>query len=132
GKGRTAKTTLTMPPETKAAVDGWITLRGEDPGPLFRSKHRGHGQKRLTAAGLYWMVRELGNKAGVKTRPHGLRHAAITVALDATGGNIRAVQRFSRHRDVRILERYDDNRTDLAGDVAKKVAASVSDDMPAA
>jgi hypothetical protein len=41
---------------------------------------------------------------------------------------IRAVQRFSRHRDVRILERYDDNRRDLAGDVAKQVAASVPGD----
>jgi integrase/recombinase XerC len=32
------------------------------------------------------------------------------------------VQRFSRHRDVRVLERYDDNRKDLAGDVARLVA----------
>jgi integrase/recombinase XerC len=55
-----------------------------------------------------------------------LRHASITEALDATGGNIRAVQRFSRHKDVRVIERYDDNRQDLAGDVARKVAASVS------
>jgi integrase/recombinase XerC len=35
------------------------------------------------------------------------------------------VQRFSRHRDVRVLERYDDNRRDLGGEVAKQVAASV-------
>ena len=47
---------------------------------------------------------------------------AITSALDATNGDVRAVQKFSGHADVRILERYDDNRQDLAGDVAKKVA----------
>jgi len=35
---------------------------------------------------------------------------------------------FSRHKDVRVIERYDDNRLDLAGDVARKVAASVSDE----
>ena len=40
-------------------------------------------------------------------------------------GNDRAVQRFSRHRDVRVLERYDDNRRDLGGEVAKQVVASV-------
>jgi hypothetical protein len=53
------------------------------------------------------------------------RHAAITEALDFTGGNVRAVQKFSRHRDVRVIERYDDNRTDLAGQVARQLAATV-------
>ena len=58
----------------------------------------------------------------------GCATTAITEALDLTGGNVRAVQRFSRHRDVRVLERYDDNRRDLGGDVAKQVAASVPGD----
>jgi len=35
---------------------------------------------------------------------------------------VRAVQKFSRHRDVRVLQRYDDNRRDLAGGVAARVA----------
>ena len=35
---------------------------------------------------------------------------------------------FSRDRDVRVLERYDDNRRDLGGEVAKQVAASVPGD----
>ena len=38
-------------------------------------------------------------------------------------GNLRAVQRYSRHRDARVLGVYDDNRTDLAGEVARRVAA---------
>jgi integrase/recombinase XerC len=53
-----------------------------------------------------------------------LRHAAVTAALDLTGGDIRAVQKFSRHRDVRVIERYDDSRKDLAGEVARRVAAA--------
>ena len=55
-------------------------------------------------------------------RPHGLRHAAITEALDLTKGNVRAVQRFSRHRDLRTLTIYDDNRQDLAGEIARQLA----------
>jgi integrase/recombinase XerC len=126
GKGRTDKVKLTLPPETKKALEAWIGVRGDAPGPLFCSMNRAKpGEGRLTAIGLYGMVRELGRKIGLKVWPHGLRHAAITGALDLTGGNVRAVQRFSRHRDVRILERYDDNRRDLAGEVAKQVAASV-------
>jgi integrase/recombinase XerC len=117
---------LTLPPETKKALEAWISVRGEAPGPLFCSMNRTHpGKGRLTAIGLYGVVRELGRRLGFKVWPHGLRHAAITEALDLTGGNVRAVQRFSRHRDVRVLERYDDNRRDLGGEVAKQVAASV-------
>ncbi len=61
-------------------------------------------------------------------RPHGLRHAAITEALDLLGGDVRRVQRFSRHRDVRVLNAYDDNRQDLAGEVARIVAANLKPD----
>ena len=126
GKGRMEKMKLTLPLETRNALEDWISVRGLAPGPLFWSMNRARpGKDRLTGIGLYGMVRELGRKIGLKVWPHGLRHAAITEALDPTGGNVRAVQRFSRHRDVRILERYDDNRRDLAGEVAKQVAASV-------
>jgi integrase/recombinase XerC len=126
GKGRTQKELLTLPPETKAAIDAWLMIRGEGAGPLFHSLDRARkGNGRLTGAGLYDIVRKLGNKAGLKVWPHGLRHAAITEALDLTGGNVRAVQKFSRHRDVRVIERYDDNRTDLAGQVARQLAATV-------
>jgi integrase/recombinase XerC len=51
-----------------------------------------------------------------------LRHEAITRALDRTHGDIRTVQRFSRHADPKTLLRYDDRRRDLAGDVARLVA----------
>jgi integrase/recombinase XerC len=127
GKGRTQKDLLTLPPETKDAIEAWLVIRGEAVGPLFLSMDRSRkGNSRLTGIGLYEIVRSLGAKAGLRVWPHGLRHAAITEALDLTGGNVRAVQKFSRHRDVRIIERYDDNRLDLAGQVARQVAASVS------
>jgi integrase/recombinase XerC len=54
--------------------------------------------------------------------PHQLRHAAITTALDRTGGDVRAVARFSRHRSVDVVAQYDDNRRDLGGEVAAMVA----------
>ena len=85
-----------------------------------------HGGARAAACPArpsYRLVRRLGASVGVTARPHGLRHTAITAALDLTG-DLRAVQRFSRHRDVRVLTRYDDNRQDLGGDVARRVAAS--------
>jgi len=57
-------------------------------------------------------------------RPHGLRHAA-TAALELTAGDVRRVQRFRRHSDVRLLQRYDDSRDDLSVEVANEVAATL-------
>jgi integrase/recombinase XerC len=122
GKGRSERARLTVPGPTRAALETWLAERGEAPGPLFVALDRGHCGHRLTGSAVYVLVRRLGELAGVRARPHGLRHAAITAALDATGGDVRAVQKFSRHRDVRILQRYDDNRQDLAGGVAARVA----------
>ncbi len=125
GKGQTERVPLTLPEPTRAVLAAWLTVRGPSPGPLFVNFDRarkGMG-RRLTGRSLHRIVRALGAEAGLKeVRPHGLRHAAITAALDRTGGDIRAVQRFSRHRDVRVLAVYDDNREDLGGRVARLVA----------
>jgi integrase/recombinase XerC len=64
-------------------------------------------------------------RAGLKTRPHALRHSAITTALDQTNGDVRAVQRFSRHKDIRVLTVYDDHRQNLGGKVAAMLAEMV-------
>ena len=69
------------------------------------------------------LVAAVGREVGLEVRPHGLRHAAITAALDATGGDLRKVARFSRHLDIRVLNHYYDNREDLGGEVARLVAA---------
>lgn len=125
GKGRTSRETLTIPRPTLEAIKAWVAMRGDGPGPVFTTMHRGMRGRRITGDGLAAVVAEAGTAAGLHVRPHGLRHAGITRALDVTGGNVRDVARFSRHRDVRTLTIYDDNRTDLAGKVAAAVAFDV-------
>jgi integrase/recombinase XerC len=78
--------------------------------------------RRLTGTAVYHIVGRLGAKTGLVVRPHGLRHLAIATALDRTNGDVRAVAKFSRHKDLRTLRRYDDNRQDLAGKVTRLVA----------
>ena len=70
------------------------------------------------------MLGILGRRAGLSRplRPHGLRHAAITAVLDRSGGNLRAAAKFSRHRDIRTLMIYDDNREDLGGAMARLIS----------
>lgn len=125
GKGRTGKVALTLPDATQTALVAWIAVRGSAPGPLFVNLDHAHHFHRLDGRSVHRLVRTLGQAAGLAVRPHGLRHAAITAALGLTNGNVQAVARFSRHRDLRTVLRYDDNRTDLGGDVARRVAAGV-------
>lgn len=118
GKGRHEDEEFTLPDVTKEALRRWIDTTGRKAGPLFTNFDPAGKGDRLTGTSIYRIVR---TKYGL-LRPHGLRHTAITEALDITGGDVRAVQKFSRHKDVRVVERYDDNRKDLAGEIAQKIA----------
>jgi integrase/recombinase XerC len=68
---------------------------------------------------------ELGKRVEIVARPHGLRHAAITTAAEITRGNIVAVKRFSRHRNVRTVMVYVDNYKDEGGEIGKQLAGRV-------
>lgn len=125
GKGKREREPLTIPAPVQAALAAWIEVRGTSPGPLFLSHDRAHAATRLSAWAVNDLVGRLAARAGLPhVRPHGLRHAAVTAALEATHGDVRAVQRFARHADPRTTVRYDDNRSDLAGQVAALVAGA--------
>jgi integrase/recombinase XerC len=123
GKGRRERLLLTLPAETANALRAWLEVRGLEPGPLFVNADRARKGARLTGRSVARVLAAIGQRVGLTVRPHGLRHAAITAALDLTGGDVRKVQRFSRHADVRTVALYDDAREDLAGEVARRVAA---------
>ncbi|MFL6815078.1 MAG: tyrosine-type recombinase/integrase [Bradyrhizobium sp.] len=114
---------MSLPEPTRAALAAWLEARGSEPGPLFVNFDRAGKGQRLTGAAVYHIVSWLGAKAGFAVRPQGLRHLAIATALERTKGDVRAVATFSRHKDLRTLSRYRDNRPDLAGKVASLVAA---------
>lgn len=134
GKRRNSRLSLTVPTHARIALARWVGQRGHEPGPLFLSFDRARkGDGRLTARGLDTVVKRIGGELGLHVKFHGLRHSAITDALDATKGDIRAVQRFSRHKDPRVLlNDYDDNRRDLGGEVAELVSsrAQEPDEQP--
>lgn len=129
GKGRSAKERFTLPRRTADALKRWIALRGPAAGPLFVRMDAGadgddRGIPRMHVNSIYKLVGASGERAGLerRVRPHGLRHRAITAALDATRGDVRAVAKFSRHSSLDTLQKYDDNRRDLQGQVAAMVA----------
>jgi integrase/recombinase XerC len=123
GKGKTEQERLTLTPRPCAALRDWIISRGSAPGPLFTRLDTGASVDlgRLTGDSVARMVTRLGSLAGLsrKALPHGLRHQGITRLLDLLAGDVRKVQRFSRHAKVETVMRYDDARRDDAGALAQ-------------
>ena len=113
GKG-TATQTIDLPSVTVAAVADWLETRGErrTDAPLFSALDFANNGHRLTGEAMRYIVDKLSQASGItkKMSPHRIRHSSITAALDATGGNLRQVQKLSRHADPRTLMIYDDNR----------------------
>jgi integrase/recombinase XerC len=125
GKGRSQREAVTVPTSTMAALTVWLQARGEAPGYVFcRIDRGGHGSfdKPLAHKSVWELVGEYGDAAGVKARPHGLRHQAITTACERTGGDLVKIASFARHRNISTTARYVDNAKDHAGAVARLVA----------
>ncbi|NET62493.1 MAG: tyrosine-type recombinase/integrase [Symploca sp. SIO2E6] len=123
GKGKgTQSEIIELSANTTAALVDWLESRSPglpNDAPLFIAldfKHSGH---RLTGDAILKVVKRYCSRAGVKKvmSPHRIRHSAITAALDATDGNLRKVQKLSRHSQLDTLMIYDDNRGRDQGEV---------------
>ncbi len=115
GKGKgTQIQAIDLAPITVKAVADWLNEREHltPDTPLFIALDYANYGHRLTGEAIRYTVDKLSQKAGIskKMSPHRVRHSSITAALDATDGNIRKVQKLSRHADPRTLMIYDDNR----------------------
>jgi integrase/recombinase XerC len=132
GKGRgTQKEPVTLSPAAVTALMAYLEAAGHTEGALFRNlDHRpDHAGARITGNGLRSIVGDYGQAVGVPgLTPHKLRHSAITAALDATNGNVRAVQKLSRHAKLETLQRYDDNRADLQGGVTELLSGLLAEE----
>jgi integrase/recombinase XerC len=129
GKGRTQREWLSMPVPTLKAIMEWIEVRGDENGPLFISLDRARkGDGRLTGKSVYHIVNKLGKQIGISTRPHGLRHTAITEAVKKSQGlglGLEEVMDFSRHKSVEVLMVYRDRERNVQGQLANMVADSL-------
>jgi integrase/recombinase XerC len=126
GKGKgSQKEPVTLSTATAAALADYLNARGRpDPAaPLFCNVARfTKAETRLSGRGLLHIVNDYGKRVlGKSLHPHALRHMAITAALD-NGWELRKVQRLSRHKDIRTLQLYDDNREDMQGQITEALS----------
>jgi integrase/recombinase XerC len=114
GKGKRAKVAIDLTDSVSYALEEWLNFHPCNlPGqPLITSlSHNCYGA-RIAGDSIYRIVQGYAEAAGIERRvsPHRLRHSSITAFLDASGGNLRAAQALSRHRNQNTLNLYDDNR----------------------
>ena len=128
GKGQgTQATGVSLSLPTVEALMQWLQARGnpERDQPLFTALDRACYGHRLSGTGLYKLVQEICQLAGIQKpmNPHRIRHSGITEALEVTGGDVRAVQKLSRHAKLETLMVYDDARTNAQQKVTELLAS---------
>lgn len=123
GKGRGSQyEIITLGQSTIKAIANYLEARtASSDEPLFIAHKPGYEGWRLSTNSIYNIVRNRATEAGVTKvmSPHRVRHSAITTALDVTGGDVRRVQKLSRHTDINTLIIYDDNRINAQAQVTE-------------
>lgn len=114
GKRRREKETLACSAKTVEAIQRWREVRPTSAdGALFTNLIPGRA-KRISGPAVYLIIRGLGKlalpiRSTRKIGPHKIRHSAITSAVQLAKANGLAreeVQKFSRHKDFRMVARY--------------------------
>lgn len=126
GKGRgTQAEWVSLSAAVVEAIGDWLLSRGsrKPDDPLFIALDRAHWGHRLTGDGIYNLVKEAAIAAGINKHlsPHRIRHSGITEALNLTDGNVRAVQKLSRHKNIQTLLLYDDSRRNMQKEISDKL-----------
>jgi integrase/recombinase XerC len=120
GRGNNAET-VSLGIGTVTAIESWLEARGEHQPDkaLFCSVNIGYRDGRLCTQAIYDIVKSRCQAAGISKvmSPHRIRHSSITAALEATNGDVRRVQKLSRHSSLNTLLIYDDNRRNHQGEV---------------
>ena len=122
GKGKIGQPeTISLGKGAISAIDAWLEKRGSysQDDPLFFAVHKGYWGNRLHTHSIYKLVQKYAKLAGIDKvmSPHRIRHSSITCALNLTNGDVRKVQKLSRHSNLNTLMIYDDNRQNLQGEV---------------
>lgn len=120
GKGRKGRL-VPLAGGAATAVERWMEVRGEEPGPLLCPVRKGGAieVRRLTPQAIYNRLRRRAEEAGLENfSPHDLRRTYISDVLDA-GGDLAVAQQLAGHADPSTTARYDHR-----GEKAKREAVA--------
>ena len=120
-KGHLQTVQMSVPEQTARSIQLWLSFRGYEAGPLFTSFDRaGKGTGRLTTRSIGRIT-----QSKVGCNPHGLRHTAITEAIQLAsevGVEFTVCRQFSGHSQIDTLLVYRDQTRNVQGVLANAVA----------
>lgn len=123
GKGRKRRNVF-LGGRAREALGTWLDERGLVPGALFWRRDAGgayQAGKRLSRSGVWTVVTEAAERAGIAATPHDFRRTFASTLLDENV-DLATVQKLMGHADPATTSRYD-----RRGDEAKKRAAEKLD-----
>lgn len=101
---------VSLPAGSVRAVEAWLEIRGDSPGPLFNPVDKGgrvHVGKPMSDAAIYQRLQTRAARAGVaNVTPHDLRRSLASDHLDM-GTDVFTVQRILGHASPSTTARYD-------------------------
>lgn len=117
GKGKTTKADFVkVPAQVERTIREYLAFRSATDGaaipanaPLFAGVGNRNSGGRLTTRSVSGMAKDTMRAIGLddpRLTAHSLRHTAVTLALIANGGDIRAAQQFARHSKAATTEIY--------------------------
>ena len=123
-KGHLQTVQMSVPEQTAKSIQSWLSFRGYEAGPLFTSFDRaGKGTGRLTTRSIGRIT-----QSKVGCNPHGLRHTAITCAIELAAENnveFTECRQFSGHSQIDTLLVYRDQTRNVQGVLANAVAKRI-------
>lgn len=91
------------------AIEGWLAVRGQEPGPLLHPVLKGGVivRRAMSAQGVHDAVRALARTAGIeRLSPHDARRSWVGNLLDA-GCDLATAQKLAGHASPNVTARYD-------------------------
>jgi integrase len=129
-KGRHDAEPFKIPGRAVGYLREWLEVRGAAPGPLFtrldRARGDGDALQRLTGESIRRIVERAGERVGIDTHPHALRHTGATIVASESR-NVMEVAAFLRHQSIANSKHYIDNLDDLGAQAAERAAGAIAE-----
>lgn len=111
GKGRDDKEPIYLHPETIKALKAYISASNKSDGALFTSTSNNARGQRLNTRSIRQLVKDALTRLDIDNSTHGFRHYFTTTLIKTYKGDLLAVAKYTRHRNVEMLQVYNDDIT---------------------
>ena len=96
---------------TTKALKAYLTATKKADGALFTSTSNNARGQRLNTRSIRQLVKDALNKLDIDNSTHGFRHYFTTTLIKTYKGDLLAVAKYTRHRNVEMLQVYNDDIT---------------------